>query len=70
MYPAMKNSVVEMALVTMVFSAVTIFTMTTIVMLSYFGIRTFSAQKAGRYMHAIAGAALLICGLGIQFLGL
>jgi nickel/cobalt exporter len=70
MYPAAKESVLGLALVTLVFGIVTIITMLAAVFISIYGINLFPLRNAERYMHAVAGAAVLLCGISIQFLGL
>jgi len=70
MYPAAKESILGLILVTTVFGIVTIITMLAAVLISSFGINLLPLKTAERYMHAFAGAAVLICGLSIQFLGL
>ncbi|MFH0895629.1 MAG: sulfite exporter TauE/SafE family protein [Bacteroidota bacterium] len=70
MYPAAEQSISGMAMVTAVFSLTTIGTMMTVVLLSLTGIKFIPLQKMERYMHAIAGATILLCGLAIEFLGL
>jgi sulfite exporter TauE/SafE len=70
MYPAAKHSALGVVLVTAVFSAVTIGTMLAIVLGMRAGLMRVSLAPFERYMHAFAGAAILVCGLAIQFLGL
>ena len=70
MYPAATNSMSGMIMVTTVFSLTTILTMLTIVTLAYYGIQFLPMRKVEKYMHVIAGATILISGVGIQFLGL
>lgn len=70
MYPAAKHSTMGMIIVAVVFSAVTIATMMSIVMLASFGIKFLPLGKLERYSHALAGAAICLSGLAIQFLGL
>lgn len=70
MYPAAKQSLVGVLLVTLIFSVVTITTMTAVVIISYFGINILPMEKLGRYSHALAGAAILASGIAIKFLGL
>jgi len=70
MYPAAKSSTAGMVLVAAVFSAVTIGTMLTVVMLTAWGISFARLGRLERYTHALAGAAVCISGLAIQFLGL
>lgn len=70
MYPAAKNSLTGTILVAVVFSIVTITTMVSVVFVSLFGINLLPTKTLERYTHALAGAAILLSGLGIQFLGL
>jgi sulfite exporter TauE/SafE len=70
MYPAAKSSFFDLAMVTLVFGVVTITTMLAIVLVSTFGINLLPMEKMERYSHALAGAAILLSGLAIQFLGL
>ncbi len=70
MYPAAKNSIFGLVVVTCVFGAVTIGTMLTAVLLSLAGVNFVPLRRLQRFSHVIAGAAILLCGLAIQFLGL
>jgi nickel/cobalt transporter (NicO) family protein len=70
MYPAAKNNMFDMFMVTAVFASVTIGTMLTVVALGRRGVSFLNFGSMQRYSHAIAGAAILMCGLAIQFLGL
>ncbi len=70
MYPAATNSLYGMILVAAVFSLTTILTMLTVVILAYYGLQLVPMKGVERYMHVIAGATILISGVGIQFLGL
>lgn len=70
MYPAAKNSLSGLLIVTAVFGTVTIATMLAIVMLSAAGVSFVPFKRLERFSHAIAGATILICGLAIVFLGL
>jgi sulfite exporter TauE/SafE len=71
-YPAIKDhgSISGAVLVSVVFSVVTLATMLTIVYLLQKGISFIRLSKFERYTHAIAGAILLLSGIGILFLGL
>jgi sulfite exporter TauE/SafE len=70
MYPAAKASLWGMAIVTIVFGVVTISTMLTIVIVSIMGVNLLPVAKLERYMHALAGALILLSGLSIQLMGL
>ncbi len=70
MYPAAKNSVFGLIVVTCVFGTVTIATMLGVVLLSRVGVNFTRLARLQRYSHVIAGATICLCGLAIQFLGL
>jgi sulfite exporter TauE/SafE len=70
MYPAAKNSLPGLMLVTGIFSIVTIMTMLGIVIISSSGINLIPVKRLERYVHAIAGATICLSGLAMQFLGL
>ena len=70
MYPAAQESAFGVFIVAAVFGLVTVSTMLTLVMLSSLGISFVSLGKLERYTHALAGAAIFMSGLAIQFLGL
>ncbi|NIM04040.1 MAG: hypothetical protein GTN69_00100 [Armatimonadetes bacterium] len=70
MYPAAKNSLLGLVLVTSVFGMTTISTMLGAVMLARAGVSFAKFNKLQRFTHALAGATICLCGLAIQFLGL
>jgi hypothetical protein len=70
MYPAAKNSMSALFLITAVFAATTITTMLVVVLLARRGVKLIEWGWMQQYSHAIAGATILLCGLAIQFLGL
>jgi sulfite exporter TauE/SafE len=70
MYPASQHSLWGTVAVVLAFSAATIATMLTVVYLATRGLERLPLDTAERYSHALAGAALSLCGLGIVFLGL
>lgn len=70
MYPAAKNSIIDVIIVTSVFGIVTIATMMGVVLISRAGINFLPFVKVQRFSHAIAGASIFLCGMAIQFLGL
>jgi nickel/cobalt transporter (NicO) family protein len=70
MYPAAKHSLSGTVLVAAVFSAVTIGTMMTVVLATSRGIGFVRFGKMERWTHALAGGAICLSGLAIQFLGL
>jgi sulfite exporter TauE/SafE len=70
MYPASQHSVWGTVAVVLAFGATTIATMLGVVYLANRGLQRLPLDTAERYSHALAGAALSLCGLGIVFLGL
>jgi hypothetical protein len=70
MYPAAKHNYAQLILVTVIFSAVTILTMLTLVIITSFGIELVPMKAMEKYNHALAGGAIFLCGIGMLFLGL
>ena len=70
MYPAAKLSMVSVAVVAVVFGVTTISTMLASVMVAHYGLSRLSVPQAERYVHALAGLTILLCGGAIKFLGL
>jgi ABC-type nickel/cobalt efflux system permease component RcnA len=67
MYPASQHSWWGVSLVVIAFAVTTILTMLAIVYLAVRGLERLPLKAAERYTHALAGAALSVCGLGIVF---
>jgi len=57
-------------MVTTVFGVVTVLTMTLVVTVSVLGLKTVNLKRFERFNHAMAGSAILVCGLGVAFLGI
>jgi hypothetical protein len=70
MYPAARESLLGVVTVTAVFGLVTVATMLLAVYLAVLGLGRVRLKRFERYGHAIAGSAILACGLGVAFLGL
>ncbi len=70
MYPAAKHSMAGVALVATAFAVATIATMLTIIALSTWGLSFVRLGRLERYAHAMAGGAIFLSGLAVQFLGL
>lgn len=66
MYPAARGSSWGVMVVTIVFSVVTLVTMTTVVVLSRVGAGALGMGKLQRYSHATAGLVILACGVAVQ----
>ncbi|MFC2100312.1 hypothetical protein ACFLRZ_00635 [Bacteroidota bacterium] len=62
-----KNNMGGAIMVSVIFSIITIITMVTIVIISFYGIKFIPLGKLEKYSHAMAGAIILISGIGIQF---
>ncbi|MEW6008345.1 MAG: sulfite exporter TauE/SafE family protein [Candidatus Omnitrophota bacterium] len=70
MYPAAKGSLVSVIMVATIFGAATILTMLVIVALMFYGLMKLPTSKLEKYSHALAGLAILLCGIAIKFFGL
>ncbi len=70
MYPAANESIYSLLMVTGVFGITTIVTMTSIVILSSYGLSFLSLNKFEKWSHSIAGLLIFLSGLAIQVLGL
>lgn len=71
MYPAAATSSVSeralgVSMVVFAFGVATIFTMLVCVFALFFGVRGSRFTRLGSFQHALAGVAILICGLGIH----
>jgi nickel/cobalt exporter len=70
MYPAAQHNIPGAVLVSLLFSAVTIGTMMSIVLAFNLGLNKINLKPIEKYSHLIAGAMIFFSGLAIQFLGL
>lgn len=70
LYPAATGSTAGTALVAAVFSLTTLATMLGVVLLGVLGVRRLPLGPLERFSHALAGATIFLCGVGIRFLGL
>ncbi len=69
MYPtATSGSWMQVAAVAVVFSAVTVATMTGLVMAAYFGLSLVALRRLERFSHVLAGAAILLAGAVMLFI--
>lgn len=66
MYPAAADSLFGVAIVAGVFGATTILTMLAVVMSLSFGLERLPMGNLERYSHALAGAAIFLCGVAIH----
>lgn len=70
MYPAASNNIWLLIWLTFVFAITTIFTMIALVLAIYMGLKLQLINKYNRFNHAIIGGTILLCGVGMVFLGL
>jgi len=69
MYPAAQGNWGELLITVLVFGVVTIVTMLGLVLGTLFGLNLMPLGRMERYMHALAGGAILFSGASIVFLG-
>jgi nickel/cobalt transporter (NicO) family protein len=70
MYPAVKGSIINTILVTVVFGLATLVVMLTMVIAAVYGVKLIKFSFLERYGNALAGAIICSCGLAIKFFGL
>jgi len=70
MYPAARESVSGVLMVTIVFGVVTVLTMIATVAVAVKGLQSLKLRRLEPYSHAMAGSAILACGLAVALLGL
>lgn len=70
MYPAATANVESLLAVIAAFGLVTVGTMMALVYVGQHGLAVLPVRITARHSHALAGSAILACGVGIQFLGL
>lgn len=70
MYPAARHSLSGVALVASAFAVATLATMLAVIALSTWGLSFVRLGRLERYAHALAGGAIFLSGLAVQFLGL
>ena len=68
-FPAAKNSWSGMVLLIIIYTVCTLATMLVMVLLGYYGTSFLKTEKLERYMHALGGLTIFICGAGMVFMG-
>lgn len=68
-FPAAKNSWTGMTLLVVVYTICTLATMILMVTAGFYGFSLLKTEKLERYMHAIGGLTVLLCGAGMVFMG-
>ncbi len=67
-FPAAKNSLFGMMLLIIVYTLFTLATMLLMVIFGYYGFAFLKTEKLERYLHALGGMTILVCGAGMVFL--
>lgn len=67
-FPAAKNSWSGMLILIAIYTIVTLLTMTAMVLIGYFGTSFLKTEKLEKYMHALGGFTIMLCGIGMVFL--
>ena len=70
MYPAAQSNIGGAVMVSLLFSAVTIATMMSVVLVFKLGFSKINLKPVEKYSNVIAGAVIFFSGIAIQFLGL
>lgn len=68
-FPAAKNSLYGMMLLIVVYTVFTLATMILLVTMGFYGFSFLKTNKLERYMHAIGGFTIFICGAGMILMG-
>ena len=68
-FPAAKNSLTGMLLLILVYTFFTLATMVVMVLSGYYGLQFLKTEKLERYIHALGGLTLFVCGTGMVFMG-
>ena len=67
-YSGTHKSPFEISMLITVFAICTVLTMVAMVLLGLYGFSFYDTKKIERFMHAISGAVVTICGAGMVFL--
>jgi sulfite exporter TauE/SafE len=68
-FPAAQKSWWGMILLIGIYSLVTLIMMVALVLLGYYGIAFVKTEKIERYLHALGGLTISICGAGMLWMG-
>jgi threonine/homoserine/homoserine lactone efflux protein len=68
-FPAAKSSWQGMFILIIVYTVCTLLTMLIMVTAGFYSMALFKTSTLERYMHALAGMTLFICGAGMLFMG-
>jgi sulfite exporter TauE/SafE len=67
-YPAAQHSAYGMVILVIIFTLFTLLTMITMVLLGYYGFSFLKTGRLEKYVHALGGFTIFICGVGMVFL--
>jgi sulfite exporter TauE/SafE len=70
MYPAAQQSHALVVAVAVVFGVITLLTMLACVAIATLGLERVKLPSTARFAHAAAGAAVLVCGVAVSFMGI
>ena len=68
-FPAAKNSIAGMVILIIVYTVFTLATMVMMVVFGFYGFSFLNTSRLEKYVHAIGGFTILICGAGMVLLG-
>ncbi|MNS55844.1 hypothetical protein D3C72_886890 [compost metagenome] len=68
-YSGTQRSVIEITILIAVFAICTVLTMVVMVLIGCYGYAFFNTDRLERYVHAIGGGVVTVCGIGMVFLG-
>lgn len=69
-YSGTQRSNTEVIVLLLAFTISTVITMVSMVLLGRYGYSFIKTDKLERYVHAISGAVVVLCGVGMVFFGL
>ena len=67
-YSGSRHSIPEVVMLISVFALTTVLTMLAMVLVGIYGYSMFRTDRVERYVHAIGGAVISICAIGMLFL--
>ncbi|MEO6547488.1 MAG: hypothetical protein ABIN94_05790 [Ferruginibacter sp.] len=67
-FPAAQNSWWGLVILIIIYTLVTLLTMLAMVLLGYYGVGFVKTEKLERYVHALGGLTIFICGAGMLWM--
>lgn len=68
-FPAAQDSWYGMLLLIIVYGFITLLTMSAMVLIGYYSAQQLPTTKLERWMHALCGFTIFVCGIGMLWLG-